>query len=263
MASRSRFNKGNEKKTDHVQLIDFQNPGNNQFLVVNQFTVQGTKMNRRLDLVVFINGLPMAVVELKNPADENADVWDAHNQLQTYKEEIPDLFVFNEALVVSDGITARIGSLTANTERFMPWRTLKNENDKPLQEYELEKVVRGFFDRELFLDYIRYFVLFEQGGDDVIKKIAGYHQFHAVREAVRVTVIASQSPEDWQAEDRATYGKEVVPGSRKAGVVWHTQGRNGSFLSKQRRPSLGQFVFTGLLCCAALDQESILDPFVA
>ena len=223
------FNQGDEKITDHVQLIDFQNPDNNQFLVVNQFTVQGSKMNRRPDVVVFINGLPIAVIELKNPADENADVWDAHNQLQTYKEEIPDLFAFNEALVVSDGITARIGSLTANKERFMPWRTIKNENDKPLLEYELEKVVRGFFDRELLLDYIRYFVLFEQDGDAIIKKIAGYHQFHAVREAVRVTVIAAQVPkQNTQAEDRATYGKEVVPGSRKAGVVWHTQGSGKS-----------------------------------
>ncbi len=217
------------KQTDHVQLIDFQNPGNNQFLVVNQFTVQGGKMNRRPDVVVFVNGLPLAVIELKNPADENADVWDAYNQLQTYKEEIPDLFVFNEALVVSDGITARVGSLTAHKERFMPWRTIRDENDKPLLEYELEKVVRGFFDRELFLDYIRYFVLFEQDGDNIIKKIAGYHQFHAVREAVRVTVIAAQAPEhDTQAEDRANYGKEVVPGSRKAGVVWHTQGSGKS-----------------------------------
>ncbi|HHJ15469.1 MAG TPA: type I restriction endonuclease subunit R [Gammaproteobacteria bacterium] len=222
------FNQGDEKKTDHVQLIDFENPDNNQFLVVNQFTVLGTKMNRRPDVVVFINGLPVAVIELKNPADENADVWDAHNQIQTYKDEIADLFVFNEALVVSDGITARVGSLTANKERFMPWRTIRNENDKPLLEYELEKVVRGFFDRELLLDYIRYFVLFEQDGDHVIKKIAGYHQFHAVREAVRATVIASQSPKDWQAEERADYGKRVVPGSRKAGVVWHTQGSGKS-----------------------------------
>ncbi|MGV6816914.1 MAG: type I restriction endonuclease subunit R [Thiotrichales bacterium] len=223
------FNQGDEKVTDHVQLIDFENPDNNQFLVVNQFTVQGSKMNRRPDVVVFINGLPVAVIELKNPADENADVWDAHNQLQTYKEEIPDLFVFNEALVVSDGVTARVGSLTANKERFMPWRTIKSENDKPLLEYELEKAVRGFFDRELLLDYIRYFVLFEQDGDAIIKKIAAYHQFHAVREAVRVTVIASQGDrKDWQSEVRATYGKEVAPGSRKAGVVWHTQGSGKS-----------------------------------
>ena len=177
---------------------------------------------------MFINGLPIAVLELKNPADENADVWDAFNQLQTYKEEISDLFGFNEALVISDGITARIGSLTANKERFMPWRTIKHENDKPLLVYELEKVVRGFFDKELLLDYIRHFVLFEQDGDNIIKKIAGYHQFHAVREAVRVTVIASRPDASGIQDGRATYGKVVVPGSRKAGVVWHTQGSGKS-----------------------------------
>lgn len=222
-------NNHDEKKTDHVQLIDFHNPDNNQFLVVNQFTVQGTKMNRRPDVVVFINGLPISVIELKNPADEAADVWDAFNQLQTYKEEVSDLFLFNEALVVSDGWTARVGSLTASKEWFMPWRTIKDENDKPVMEFELEKIVKGFFNRELLLDYIRHFVLFEQDGDSVIKKIAGYHQFHAVREAVRVTVIASRQPElNKQEEERATYGREVVPGSRKAGVVWHTQGSGKS-----------------------------------
>ncbi len=216
-----------KKKTDHVQLIDFHNPDNNQFLVVNQFTIQGTKMLRRPDIVVFINGLPIAVIELKNLANENVDERDAFQQLQTYKDEISDLFLFNEALVISDGLKARIGSLTANFERFMPWRTIKNENDKPLLEYELEKVVRGFFDKELLLDYIRHFVLFEQDGDNLIKKIAGYHQFHAVREAVRVTVIAA-NPGKQSKEDRATYGKDVVPGSRKAGVVWHTQGSGKS-----------------------------------
>lgn len=220
--------KNDKKLTDHVQLIDFHNPNNNQFLVVNQFTVKGAKMNRRPDVVVFINGLPIAVIELKNPGDENAGIWEAYNQLQTYKDEITDLFIFNEALVISDGINARIGSLTASQERFLPWRTIKNENDKPLLEYELEKVVRGFFDRELLLDYIRHFVLFEQDGDNLIKKIAGYHQFHAVREAVRVTVIASRSEANTTKEERATYGKEVVPGSRKAGVVWHTQGSGKS-----------------------------------
>jgi len=197
--------------------------------VVNQFTVQGRKTNRRPDVVVFINGLPVAVIELKNPAHENADVWDAHNQLQTYKEEIPDLFVFNEALVISDGLIARVGSLTAKKERFMPWRTLKSENDKPLLEYQLEKVVRGFFDRELFLDYIRFFILFETDGDVLIKKIAAYHQFHAVRAAVQATVIAAeQVPSKRQQEQRATYSSEVLPGSRKAGVVWHTQGSGKS-----------------------------------
>ncbi|MBN2684822.1 MAG: DUF559 domain-containing protein [Pontiellaceae bacterium] len=177
--------------SDHVQLIDFNNPDNNRFLVVNQFTVQGAKKLRRPDVIIFINGLPVAVIELKNPADENADVWSAFNQFQTYKEEIPDLFVYNTALIVSDGITARIGSLTADQERFMPWRTIRNENDKPLLEYELENVVRGFFDKELFLDYVRHFVLFEQDDGKTIKKIAGYHQFHAVRAAVEATVIAA------------------------------------------------------------------------
>lgn len=223
------YSDGDDTLSDHAQVIDFNNFRNNQFLVVNQFTIQGSRMNRRPDVVVFVNGLPIAVIELKNPSNEQTDVWDAFNQLQTYKEEISDLFVFNEALVVSDGWTARIGSLTANKERFMPWRTVKNENDKPLLEYELEKLVKGFFDPELLLDYIRYFVIFDQEGDTVIKKIAGYHQFHAVREAVRVTVIASRQTEGLQiAEPRATYGREVVPGSRKAGVVWHTQGSGKS-----------------------------------
>lgn len=223
------YTQGDEKKSDHVQLIDFQNVENNQLLVVNQFTIQGTRQLRRPDIIVFINGLPIAVIELKNPADVSTDVWSAYNQLQTYKEEIVDLFVFNEALVISDGLTARVGSITAAKERFLPWRTINNENDKPLLEYELEKVVKGFFNRELLLDYIRYFVLFEQDDGSVIKKIAGYHQFHAVREAVRVTLIASAPIETEKiAEARATYGKEVQPGSRKAGVVWHTQGSGKS-----------------------------------
>ena len=215
--------------TDYVQLVDFTTASNNQFLVVNQFTIVGTKGNRRPDVIVFINGLPLAVIELKNPADSNADIWSAFQQLQTYKEEISDLFVFNEALVVSDGLNARVGSLTANKERFLPWRTVENENDKPLFEYHLETLVKGFFKPSLLLDYIRHFVLFEQNGDKIIKKIAGYHQFHAVREAVKATVIAAQRQDDnIIAEPRANYGEKVVPGSGKAGVVWHTQGSGKS-----------------------------------
>ena len=219
-----------EKETDHAQLVDFQNPANNDFLVVDQFTVTGTKKPRRPDLVAFVNGLPLGIIELKNPADTNADVWKAYQQLQTYKDEIADLLVFNEALVVSDGMNARVGSLTATPEWFMPWRTRTNENDKPVVEFELENVVRGFFRPELFLDYIRYFVLYEQDGDALIKKIAGYHQFHGVREAVRVTLIASaeESFRLREAEPRAAYGRSVVPGSRKAGVFWHTQGSGKS-----------------------------------
>lgn len=218
-----------DTKIDYVKLIDFANVANNQFLVVNQYTLLGRKLNRRPDVLVFINGLPLAVLELKNPADQHADIWQAFSQIQTYKDEIPDLFVFNEAVVVSDGLVARVGSLTANKERFLPWRTVTSENDKPLFDYQLETLVKGFFQPELFLDYIRYFILFEQDGDAIIKKIAGYHQFHAVREAVRATVIAAQRTDDKiVGEDRAGYGRKVVPGSGKAGVVWHTQGSGKS-----------------------------------
>ena len=222
------FKKDNgEPVLDHAFLIDFENLANNHFAAVNQFTISGTKQPRRPDVICFINGLPIAVLELKSPSDENADIWDAFNQLQTYKDEVSDLFIFNEALVVSDGYTARIGSLTANQERFMPWRTIKHEDDKPLLEWQLETMVRGFFDRELLLDYIRFFVLFETDGEAIIKKVAGYHQFHAVREAVKATVIAAQKIQG-VGEKRASYGDEVVPGSKKAGVVWHTQGSGKS-----------------------------------
>jgi type I restriction enzyme, R subunit len=223
------WREGEGVKHDDVRLIDFANLEANEFLVVNQYAIKGAKKTRRPDLIVFINGLPIAIIELKNPVEEQTDVWKAYQQLQTYKEEIPELFNYNEALIVSDGLTARIGSLTADQERFLPWRTLKNEDDKPVVEFEIEKIIRGFFDRELFLDYLKNFVLYEQDGDKTIKKIAGYHQFHAVREAVRVTVIASQQPaSDGVKDKRATYGKEVEPGSRKAGVVWHTQGSGKS-----------------------------------
>ena len=223
------WREGDAVKHEDLRLVDFANLDANEFLVVNQFAIKGPHKTRRPDLVVFLNGLPLAVIELKNPADAQADVWKAWRQLQTYKEEIPDLFNTNEALIVSDGWVARVGSLTADQERFQPWRTIKNEDDKPVVEYEIEKVVRGFFDRELFLDYLKHFILFEQDGDKLVKKIAGYHQFHAVREAVRVTVIAAQEMASGSLnESRAPYGKEVVPGSRKAGVVWHTQGSGKS-----------------------------------
>ena len=222
---------GEGKATDLASLIDFTNPANNEFLVVNQFTVQGSKQPLRPDLVAFINGLPVAVIELKNPANEQVDIWDAFNQLQTYKAEAVDLFNCNLALVVSDGFTARVGSLTADAERMLPWRTIASEGDRPQLQMELETLVRGFFKPALLLDYLRHFVLFEQDGDILIKKVAGYHQFHAVREAVAATVIAAQEADKGLLEvreDRATWGKHVQPGSRKAGVVWHTQGSGKS-----------------------------------
>ena len=221
------FKDEGKTKTDYVQLVDFTNVANNQFLVVNQFTISGNKGNRRPDVIVFINGLPLAVIELKNPADEGADIWSAYQQLQTYKDEVSDLFIFNEALVVSDGLNARVGSLTANKERFMPWRTIASEDDRPQFEYRLETLIKGFFRPDLFLDYIHYFILFELDGDALIKKIAGYHQFHAVREAVKATVVAAQK-HDAGEPPRADYADRVKPGSGKAGVVWHTQGSGKS-----------------------------------
>ncbi len=223
------YKRDDEVIHDHALLIDFTDLKANRFRAINQFTIEGSKQLRRPDIICFINGLPLAVLELKSPTAESVDIWDAFNQIQTYKDEIPDLFAYNQAVVVSDGYNARVGSLTANQERFMPWRTIKHEDDKPLLDWQLETMVRGFFDRELFLDYLRYFVIFENDSDKLIKKIAGYHQFHAVREAVKATVIGSQDPgQFFQAEKRARYADEVVPGSKKAGVVWHTQGSGKS-----------------------------------
>jgi len=214
---------------DQVFLVDFNDLTTNRFRAINQFTIEGSKQLRRPDIVCFINGLPFAVLELKSPGAENVDIWDAFNQIQTYKDEVADLFAYNEAAIISDGYLARVGSLTASQERYMPWRTLKHEDDKPLLEWQLETMVRGFFDRELFLDYLRYFVIFETDSEKLIKKIAGYHQFHAVREAVRATVIAARDMSGHGiSEKRATYGDQVVPGSKKAGVVWHTQGSGKS-----------------------------------
>ena len=214
-------------KHTHAQLMDFATPNNNEFLIVNQFTITGTKGNRRPDVVVFINGLPISVIELKNPADEHADIWNAFNQLQTYKDEISDLFIFNEALIVSDGWMARVGSLTANKERFLPWKTVATEDDRPLLEFQLETMVRGFFKQDLLLDYIRYFVLFETDNDKIIKKIAGYHQFHAVRAAVEATVRAANTSGNF-LESTIPALEKIKQGSGKAGVVWHTQGSGKS-----------------------------------
>ena len=204
------INRDGQTLGDFVVLIDFANPANNAWLAVNQYTVEGPKHTRRPDIVVFVNGLPLGVIELKNPADESADIWAAFNQLQTYKEDIADLFVFNEVLAISDYTLARVGSLSADPERFSSWRTIDGVALDPLGELQqLETLIRGLFRKDFFLDYLRYFVLFE--GDGNIKKIAGYHQFHAVRAVVQ-SVIQASSP----------------GGTRKGGVVWHTQGSGKS-----------------------------------
>ncbi|SHK31214.1 type I restriction enzyme, R subunit [Desulfatibacillum alkenivorans DSM 16219] len=196
---------------DYARLIDFEHPLANDFTAVNQFTVEEGQNKRRPDIVLFINGLPLAVLELKNPASQEATIWTAFNQLQTYKEQIPSLFIYNQVLVISDGLDARVGSLTANKEWFMPWRTIEGENLAPESMLKLEVLVRGLFDKERFLDYIRHFIVFDEDKAGTVKKIAGYHQFHAANRAVETT-----------AEASSKYG------DRRAGVVWHTQGSGKS-----------------------------------
>jgi type I restriction enzyme R subunit len=205
------YQRDGETVGDFVQLVDWANPDANDWLAVNQFTLQGPKHTRRPDIILFVNGMPLVLLELKNPADANADIWKAFDQIQTYKEQIPDVFQYNEILIISDGSEARMGSLSADTERFMNWRTIDGVNIDPLGQFnELETLVRGLLVPEMLLDYLRYFVLFEDDGR-LVKKIAGYHQFHAVRSAIQQVIIAAQPD-----------------GSRKGGVVWHTQGSGKS-----------------------------------
>ena len=205
------FMQDNQEIGRQLKLIDFENIDNNDWLIVNQFEVQGDKRLRRPDVVVFINGLPVGVIELKNPADENADIWKAYNQLQTYKNNIPDLFNSNAILVISDGIQARMGSLTANQERFMRWRTIDGEKIDPLGEYQdLETLVRGLFNKRTLLDFIKYFCIFIDN-KEIIKIAPGYHQFYVVQKALENVIKVSQ-----------------VDGSKKGGVVWHTQGAGKS-----------------------------------
>ncbi|OOH86538.1 restriction endonuclease subunit R [Pasteurellaceae bacterium 15-036681] len=202
----------NEQKIDFARLIDFQNPQNNRFDVVNQLTIQGRKGNRRPDVICYINGLPLVVFELKNPLKESADLSQAFNQLQTYKDEITDLFVYNQALVISDGISARIGSLTANSERFTPWRVVDEKAKQRIHfENELDGLLQGLFLPENLLNYVQNFILFERDNGKLIKKIAAYHQFYGVNEAVDCTLIAASEQ-----------------GDGKIGVMWHTQGSGKS-----------------------------------
>jgi type I restriction enzyme R subunit len=209
---------------DHVRLVDFTTVAANDWLVVNQFSVSDGQHNRRPDLVVFLNGLPLGLIELKNAASEGATIWSAYAQLQTYKAEIPSLLQYNAVLVVSDGLQARIGSLTANQEWFKLWRTIDGEADAPATELELETLIRGVFDRERLLDLLQHFIVFEEDPDagDLHKIIASYHQFYAVNAAVQETIRAS-------GLGPAARSQGGQPGDRRAGVVWHTQGSGKSF----------------------------------
>lgn len=220
---------------DLVRVLDFDHPENNEFLAVNQFTVVEDQHERRPDVVLFINGLPLTVIELKNAAAESATIWSAFNQLQTYKQQIPSLFAFNEALVISDGVQARIGTLTAAREWFMPWRTIEGEDLADPALPQLQVALEGAFERRRFLDLIRHFIVFEDtGGGVLVKKMAGYHQYHAVNVAVTETIRAAlpSGTPGMVREGGGTYfakgQRDATAGDCRVGVIWHTQGSGKS-----------------------------------
>ncbi|PKM88445.1 MAG: DEAD/DEAH box helicase [Firmicutes bacterium HGW-Firmicutes-12] len=198
-------------RTEKVYAFDDEKPLNNEFMAANQFTIVEHGVEKRPDVVAFVNGIPLVVIELKSASDENVDITDAYNQLQTYKMTIPSLFTYNSFMVTSDGINARAGTLTSDEDRFMAWRTIDGEMTAPLSIPQLEVLIKGMFQRDRFLDIIKHFVLFQSDGTETIKILAGYHQFHAVNKAVESSV-------------RATHES----GDRRIGVIWHTQGSGKS-----------------------------------
>ena len=218
-----------------ARVVDFDDPANNDWLAVNQFTVVENKHERRPDIVLFVNGLPLGVIELKNPADEDATIWTAWQQLQTYKGELPTLFAMNAALIVSDGVEARIGTLTSGREWFKPWRTISGETLADVLLPQLQVMLEGVCVPSQFLALVRDFIVFEDDGSgSLVKKMAGYHQFHAVEVAVAETLRAaelSQTSEKLEEEIvRYESGRKAggAPGDRRIGVIWHTQGSGKS-----------------------------------
>ena len=218
-----------------VKVVDFDEPASNDWLAVNQFTVTENRNTRRPDVVLFVNGLPLGVIELKNPADEDATIWTAWQQLQTYKAELPTMFCMNEALMVSDGTEARIGTLTSGREWFKPWRTITGETLADSNLTELQVMLEGVFEPRRFLAMVRDFIVFDDDGSGkLVKKMAGYHQFHAVKVAVDETLRAAklQRAEVRAAEEGGRYEAGRKPGGelgdRRIGVVWHTQGSGKS-----------------------------------
>lgn len=219
------FNEGGHIRTKRAYIIDFENMSNNEFVVVNQFTIIENE-ERRPDLIVFVNGLPLVVIELKSASDENVGIDGAFNQIQTYKRDIPSLFNYNTFCIISDGINAKAGTITSNEEWFMNWRTVDGDNIAPLSQPQYEVLLNGMFHKERLLDIIKNFILFQESkepekdidgkkiGDkkSIIKILAAYHQYFAVKKAIEKTKEATK-------ED----------GDRKIGVIWHTQGSGKSF----------------------------------
>lgn len=242
-------------KTDKVWLIDFENPNNNEFLAINQFTVVENHNNKRPDIVLFVNGLPLVVIELKNATDETADVKAAYNQLQTYKQLIPSLFNYNTFLLVSDGWFAKAGTLSSDYSRFMEWKTADGITVVDSQrEPEMEPMIKGLLNKATLLDVIRHFIVFEKTKEKTIKKIAAYHQYYAVNKAIESTIRAASPPVNVANEPPNHFGlptvKDQPQGDQRAGVVWHTQGSG---------KSLSMVFYTGKLVLAdAMNNPTIL-----
>lgn len=249
---------GNERG-ERVWLIDFNRPENNEFLVVNQFTVIENHHNKRPDLLLFVNGIPLVVVELKNAADENATVKTAFKQLETYKQTISSLFTYNALLVVSDGLEAKAGSLSAGLSRFLTWKTSDGKSEASHLISQMETLIKGMLKPATLLDLVRHFIVFEKSKKEdpdtglisitTAKKVAAYHQYYAVNAAVASTLRAADSR---VAESPEAYGlpdiKKQPRGDRKAGVVWHTQGSG---------KSLSMVFYTGKIVLA-MDNPTVL-----
>ncbi len=196
---------------EKVYIVDFDNPKNNEFLIVNQFTIIEGSQNKRPDLILFVNGLPLVVIELKNAVDENATIKSAYNQLQTYKQAIPSLFTYNELLIISDGWDARCGTLTSDFGRFMSWKTKDGKSEASHLEMQMQVMFNGMLNKQTLLDLVRQFIVFEKSDAKTLKKVAAYHQYYAVNKAVESTVKAS-----------------TQEGDKRGGVIWHTQGSGKS-----------------------------------
>ena len=257
------YQRDGHPRGDYVWLVDFDHPENNEFTVVNQFTVVENGINKRPDILLFVNGLPLVVIELKNPADESATVRAAYNQIQTYKTLIPTLFHYNGLLVISDGLEAKMGALSAGFSRFMAWKSADGLDEASHLVSQLEVLIKGLLNRETLLDLIRHFTVFEKTKQEdlqtgvttieTVKKIAGYHQYYAVNRAVKSVIRASGYRKKLAVrESPAKYGLPTVEdqpeGDQKGGVMWHTQGSG---------KSLSMVFFTGKVVLT-LDNPTIL-----
>ena len=225
------YRKDGNIRGDKVYLVDFNNPDNNEFLAVNQFTIIENGNNKRPDIILFVNGLPLVVIELKNPTDEKATTKNAFNQLQTYKHLIPTLFIYNALLIASDGWEARCGTLTSDWNRFVPWKSKDGRTTAETTAPQIEVMFKGMLNKSTLLDLIRHFIVFEKSKDQTLKKVAAYHQYYAVNKAVTTTTTAS-----------------ATTGDRRAGVIWHTQGSG---------KSLSMVFYTGKLVLS-LDNPTIV-----